>query len=209
MSKIILIIILTFISLFGEIFSTTQLEKRQNLCGGNSLFNITYIMEDNQTKYKWGFYLFGDEKMDTRNLIPNTREITIPNGTVLLDSCKICMPFFQYDSVVNLHKYIFEIRKPNGNQETIALEYGTTTKKDTTVGSTLHGRAAFSYFIDLALTDTLASQYTPQEISQIHIFSDGYYNTLYELHYQGNVVGIKYFSAHNNQEYIRYFIPKS
>jgi hypothetical protein len=188
-------------------FSVTTLEKNVNVCGSPSWYGINYMMEDNDDKYSWGFYLFGNEKMDTRNLKPAVRNIVHQNGNILLDSCEICRPFFQYNPTTNYHKYIAEIRLPNGNQSTIALEYGPSSVIDTTVGDRVL-KGGFSYFIILAEPDTIASQYNPQEVTESHIFSDGYNNSLHEIIYNGKVVGIRYFSGNNNQLYVRYFIPK-
>ncbi len=208
MSKNLAIALLVMILLTISCFSVQKLEKNVNVCGSPAWYGVNYMMEDNADKYSWGFYLFGDEKMDTRNLKPAVRNIAHQNGNILLDSCNICRPFFQYNSTTNYHKYIAEIRLPNGNQSTIALEYGPSSVIDTTVGDR-ELKGGFSYFINLVEPDTIASQYSSQEVTESHVFSDGYNNSLYEILYNGNVVGIRYFSGNNNQLYIRYFRPKS
>jgi len=208
MSKNLIIAMIVMFQLSVQCFAVITLEKNVNVCGSPAWYGVNYMMEEGSGNYSWGFYLFGDEKMDTRNLKPAVRNINHANGSILLDSCNICRPFFQYNSTTKYHKYIAEIRLPNGNQSTIALEYGPSYVIDTLVGDK-QLKGGFSYFINLSENDTIASQYTPQEVSENHVFSDGHNNSLYEIMYNGNVVGIKYFCANNNQLYTRYFIPKS
>ncbi|MBX3042246.1 MAG: hypothetical protein KF896_00875 [Ignavibacteriae bacterium] len=208
MLKNLVILASVFVLLTLSSFSTLILEKNENVCGSPAWYGVNYMMEDNNDKYSWGFYLFGDAQMNTRNLIPAVRNIIHENGSILLDSCNICRPFFQYNSATNYHKYISEIRLPNVVvNSTIALEYGPSSVIDSTLGDRAV-KAGFSYFITLAESDTIASQYSPHEVTETHVFSDGYNNSLYEILYNGNVVGIRYFCANNNQLYIRYFISK-
>lgn len=188
--------------------AVNKLEKNTNVCGSSIGFGINYMMENNAQSYSWGFYMFDNFKIEARNLKPHVRNIYFQGGQILLDSCNICRPFYQYDGVAKLHKYILEIRKPFGNLSTIALEYGSIIVSDTLLG-TNSLRAAYSYFLDLSLPDTIAAQYSPNEIIYSHLFTDANNNSLYEIKYNGNVVGIKYYCNNNSQEYIRYFISKN
>lgn len=208
MFKNLLIAILLNLSLAISCYAVTTLEKNINVCGSPSWYGVNYMMEDSNDKYSWGFYLFGDAQMNTRNIIPPVRNIIHQNGSILLDSCDICRPFFQFNSATNYHKYIAEIRLPNESiNSTIAIEYGPSSIIDSTLGDR-QVKAGFSYFIILAEPDTIAAQYSPHEVSETHVFSDGNNNSLYELYYNGNVVGIRYFCGNNNQLYTRYFVPK-
>lgn len=191
-----------------NLMAVNKLEKNTNVCGSSIGFGINYMMENNAQSYSWGFYMFDNFKIEARNLKPHVRNIYFQGGQILLDSCNICRPFYQYDGVAKLHKYILEIRKPFGNLSTIALEYGSIIVSDTLLG-TNSLRAAYSYFLDLSLPDTIAAQYSPNEIIYSHLFTDANNNSLYEIKYNGNVVGIKYYCNNNSQEYIRYFISKN
>lgn len=204
----IILSLIIMISISGKLMAVKMLEKDVNICGSSAGFGINYMMEDDRQSYSWGLHLFGD-KLEARNLAPHIKMIYLQEGgQIPLDSCNICRPFYQYNPTVNLHKYIVEVRKPAGTQSTIALEYGSTDVQDTTIQNQIV-KSAYSYFIDLSLPDTIASQYSENETSFNHVFTDANFNYLYEIINNGKVVGIKYYCSNNKQEYIRYFIAKN
>lgn len=204
-----LIVITIYFLVNSLVFAQYQL-KFVDICANGNTIGVIYMRDSNSTQYAYGFYSFCDNKMDLRNLNPPVRNITTNSGTVLLDSCTIYRTFTQYNNQTDYHKYIYEIRSPFLDDSTIALEYGNC-RGDTVYNPLTNGvmSKVNSYFIILAVADQYASEYEPEEISQQHIFADSNGNSLYELIYDNNVVGIKYFCVNNNILYQRYFKGKN
>ncbi len=210
MSKKIIItaLIMVFICLEAAL-SQYQLSFTDNECGNGTQYGVVYVRDSNQTNFAFGFYLFCDVSMEIRNLKPPVRLLKIPNGTVLLDSCSIFMPFSQFNAHTEYHKYIYEIRNKTGNNETIALEYGSmdiaTMPNPISEGLI---KKIYSYFIVLADEDVYAAEYSPHETIESHLFSDSLGNSLYEIKYDNSVVGLRYYCANNSTEYTRFFKGK-
>lgn len=62
--------------------------------------------------------------------------------------------------------------------------------------------------IALADDDDYASGYEGEQISESHVFTDAAGNSLTDLIFNNEVVGIKYYCANNNQTYERFIKPK-
>jgi hypothetical protein len=184
-----------------------QLKLTDNECGNGTDYGVVLIRDSNMTNFTFGFFLFCDVKMELRILVPPVRLLNTENGQILLDSCHIFMPFAQYDSLKNFHKYIYEIRPNNDSSETIALLYGALDIVYSDSSKSKWKRAS-SYFVTLADEDKYAAQYSPQEINESHLFSDSLGNSLYEQKYNGDVVGIRYYCSTNKAEYTRFFKGK-
>lgn len=208
--RFILATLVILIASFELSLAQYQLNLTDNECGNGAKYGVVLIRDSNMTNFGFGFYTFCDVKMELRNLVPPVRLLNIENGTILLDSCHIFMPFSQYNSQLDYHKYIYEIRPNNDSSETIALEYGALDIESATspMGGNRTMKKAHSYFITLADDDEYAEEYTPQDILEFHLFSDSLGNSLYELKYNGDVVGIRYYCSNNSAEYTRYFKGK-
>ncbi len=205
---IITALIMAFVSL-EAVWSQYQLNFTDNECGNGAYYGVVYVRDSNQTNYGFGFYLFCDVKMELRNLVPPVRLLNLANGTILLDSCSIFMPFSQYNAQTEYHKYIYEIRNKTGNEETIALEYGSmdiATQQSPISNNQM--KKINSYFIVLADEDEYAAEYSPHETIESHLFSDSLGNSLYEIKYNDSVVGLRYYCANNSTEYTRFFKGK-
>lgn len=146
--------------------------------------------------------------IENRKLVRAFDKFIFNNQEYHLSNLEIFMTFQQYDSVLALNEYVFELR--NSADSVVAIdfaskEFHSTLPYDST------SKFYKSFFMQVDYVDVNGSTYSSTDTNEVNIYynsSTDYLKKIIDID-RSKIVGLKYFSTANNEEYIYFFEPNN
>lgn len=182
-----------------------QINLRGN-CGADIFKLISYLpIDDSHFLFSRINFKYCDGTYDPRELAIPIQKIFDAQNQIDIEECDYKMVFSEYHADIKAFKYLLKYIYKN---KIVAIEYGSLKKSDKCAyyNNTLYSDH-YSYFYALNSSSNNSEKYKNSKINESVVFTDLDSDSLKELRIEGDptVIGIKYYSGLNKQEYIRYF----
>lgn len=146
--------------------------------------------------------------IENRKLVRTFDKFIFNDQEYHLSNLEIFMKFQQYDSVLALNEYVFELR--NSADSVVAIdfaskEFHSTLPYDST------SKFYKSFFMQVDYVDVNGSTYSSTDTNEVNIYynsSTDYLKKIIDID-RSKIVGLKYYSTANNEEYIYFFEPNN
>lgn len=154
--------------------------------------------------YKYTNMLLCEGVTEHRKINVPFSEINFSGNTYHMEDLFVYVIYQSLDTN-NLHEYVFELK--NSNDSVVAVDYGS--REFVSADSSLNFYK--SYFLQVDYVDVNGSTYSSTDTNEITVFynsSTHYLKKIIDID-RSKVVGIKYYSSANNEEYVYFFDPNN
>ncbi len=147
-------------------------------------------------------------EIENRKLVKTFDKFIFNNQEYYLSNLEIFMTYNQYDSVLALNEYVFEFR--NSADSVVAIDFASNVFHSTLPTDSTY-KYYKSFFMQVDYVDVNGSTYSSTDTNEVNIYynsSTDYLKKIIDID-RSKIVGLKYYSSANNEEYIYFFEPNN
>jgi hypothetical protein len=147
-------------------------------------------------------------EIENRKLIREFDKFIFNNQEYKLSDLEIFMTYQQYDSVLALNEFVFELR--NSADSVVAIDFASKVFHSTLPTDSTY-KYYKSFFMQVDYVDVNGSTYSRTDTTEVNIYfnsSTDYLKKIIDID-RSKIVGLKYYSTANNEEYIYFFEPNN
>lgn len=146
--------------------------------------------------------------VENRKLVKTFDKFIFNNQEYHLSNLEIFRTYQQYDSVLALNEYVFELR--NSADSVVAIDYASKVFHSTLPYDST-SKFYKSFFMQVDYVDVNGATYSSSDTSEVNIYYNSSTDYLKKIidNDRSKIVGLKYYSTANNEEYIYFFEPNN